>query len=98
MSLLEREKVDELSSIIKNHKRFLLVNHIRMDPDAFGSLGAFYILLKKLGKEVQATNDEAMPESFNFLTKETIIVPKIDIRNFAPEVIISFDAASLEQL
>jgi hypothetical protein len=39
-----------------------------------------------------------MPENFAFLTKENIIIPKIDIEKFNPEVIISFDAASLEQL
>ena len=98
MSLLEKKQVDIFKTIIENNNKFLLVNHIRMDPDAFGSLGAFYLLLKKLGKEVRATNDEAVPENFSFLTKEDLIIPKIDMGEFAPEVIISFDAASLDQL
>ncbi len=98
MITLKKEQIDEFKFIIENHNRFLLVNHIRMDPDAFWSLGGFYQLLKKLGKEVKATNDESMPENFAFLTKENIIIPKIDITTFHPEVIISFDAASLEQL
>jgi bifunctional oligoribonuclease and PAP phosphatase NrnA len=98
MSTLKKEQINELKIIIENNNKFLLVNHIRMDPDAFWSLGGFYQLLKKLGKEVKATNDESMPENFSFLTKEDIIIPKIDIQLFNPEVIISFDTASLEQL
>ena len=74
MSLLEKKQVDIFKTIIENNNKFLLVNHIRMDPDAFGSLGAFYLLLKKLGKEVRATNDEAVPENFSFLTKEDLII------------------------
>lgn len=69
-----------------------------MDADAFWSLCGFYFLLEKFGKDVKATNDEAMPESFSFITSKHIIEPNLNIKNFNPEVIISFDAASLEQL
>lgn len=69
-----------------------------MDPDAFGSLSAFYLLLEKLWKTVKATNDESMPESFWFLISKKMIEPLLDINWFDPEVIISFDAASIDQL
>ncbi len=69
-----------------------------MDPDAFWSLSWFYFILQKLWKEVKATNDELMPENFSFMTSKNIIEPTLDINKFNPEIIISFDAASLDQL
>lgn len=69
-----------------------------MDPDALWSLWAFYLLLEKLWKTVKATNDETMPENYSFLVPKKIIEPSLDIESFQPEVIISFDAASEDQL
>ena len=79
-------------------KKILLVNHIRMDPDAFWSLWAFYLILKKNWYNVKATNDEVLPENFKFLVDFDFIEPELDIKKYDPDIIISFDAASLWQL
>lgn len=76
----------------------LLINHIRMDPDAFWSLSAFYWVLKKLWKNVNAINDELAPKDFCFLNFTNIFETDIDIKKFSPDLIISFDAASSDQL
>ncbi len=69
-----------------------------MDGDALGSLGWLYFILQKLGKEVKAINDESIPEAFTFLWVDIIIEPTLDIQAFAPDIIISLDAASIGQL
>jgi len=93
-----QEKITKLKKLIENSNRILLINHIRMDPDAFGSLTAFYYILKKLNKNVKAINDENKPESFVFLDKNQIFEPNLDLKEFNPDLIISFDAASIGQL
>jgi hypothetical protein len=47
---------------------------------------------------VKAINDEHTPEAFKFLIKEEIFEPELDIKEFSPDLIISFDAAAIEQL
>ncbi|USN58644.1 MAG: DHH family phosphoesterase [Candidatus Peribacteria bacterium] len=70
-----------------------------MDPDAFGSLAGFYRILKNIGGyTLKATNDELPPESFGFLNSSHIIEPDLDIKKFQPDLIISFDASSIDQL
>lgn len=92
------ENIKKLEKLIKKAEKILLINHIRMDPDAFGSLWAFYYILKKIWKDVKATNDFLPPENFSFLESSDIIETGIDISKFNPDLIISFDAASIWQL
>lgn len=92
------EKINKFKNLIENSKNILLINHIRMDPDAFWSLWAFYLIMKKYWKNVRAINDENMPESFNFLWADNIIEKNLDIKSYNPDLIISFDAASIWQL
>ena len=59
-----QQDIQKLGTLIESADRILLINHIRMDPDAFGSIAAFYEILKAHGKDVRATNDDKTPESF----------------------------------
>lgn len=92
---LENEK-NKLINYLNNSKKILLVNHRRMDWDCFWSLSAFYYLLKIKWYEVKAINDEKTPEVFKFLNDEEIF--ENNLENFIPDLIISFDAAWIEQL
>lgn len=83
---------------ISSSKNIVLINHIRMDPDAFWSLTAFYQILKKLGKNIVILNDENPPDNFNFIFKEKIFQKEKIKQSFIPDLIISFDAASIDQL
>ncbi len=83
---------------INSAQNILLINHIRMDPDAFWSLSWFFKILEKLWKNVKAINDENVPENFWFLSQSHIIETGLDIQKFSPDLIISFDAASIDQL
>lgn len=93
------KEISKFWNYLKNSKKILLINHRRMDWDAFWSLSWFYYILKKLWKfEIKVVNDETTPETFKFLMKEEIFEPELDIEKFAPDLIISLDAAAIEQL
>ena len=93
-----QQDIQKLWTLIESADRILLINHIRMDPDAFWSIAAFHEILKAHWKNVKATNDDKAPESFSFLWKNNIIEPSMDIRSYDPDLIISFDAGGLSQL
>ncbi len=95
---LSSEK-EKLKNYLQHSQKILLINHKRMDGDAYGSLSAFYYILQAIwGYEVQAVNVECTPETFAFLAKEELFDPTFDITEFQPDLIISFDAAAIEQL
>lgn len=93
-----KKEILELWKLIKKSENILLVSHIRMDPDTFWSIWAFYYILEKMWKNVKATNEEYPPEGFNFLSTNHIIEPELDIKEFNPDLIICLDAWSLDQL
>lgn len=94
---LENE-LEKFKNYLKNSKKILLVNHRRMDWDAFWSLSGFYYILQKIWNyNVFVINDEQTPESFKFLNNEEIFTPELNLDQFKPDLIISFDVASIEQ-
>jgi len=93
-----KKNIIKLWELIKKSKKILLINHIRMDMDAFWSLSSIYTILNSLNKNVKAVNDELTINSFSFLWYNHIIETNLDIEKFKPDLIISFDAASKEQL
>lgn len=92
------EKIMKFKDLIDKSDKLLLINHIKMDPDAFWSLATFYHIMEKIWKEVKAVNDMNPPEDFDFLKSSEIIDINLDIKEYNPDLIISFDAASLWQL
>lgn len=92
-----KNEINKLKNYLKNSKNIILVNHRRMDWDCFWSLSWFYYILKELWYNVKAINDEETPESFKFLNDEEIFENNLNLKDFSPDLIISFDVASLEQ-
>lgn len=93
-----KNKIIELKKLIENSEKILLINHIKMDADAFWSLAAFYLILEKIWKKVKAINDSETPKDFDFLLEKRIIESDLYIKKFSPDLIISLDAASTSQL
>lgn len=93
-----KENILKLWKLIQGSKKILLINHIRMDMDAFWSLSCVYDILNQLWKDVRAINDEIPLDIYAFTWYNDIIETNLNIKNFNPELIISFDAASLDQL
>lgn len=92
------KEIKKLWELIKSSDRILLINHIRMDMDAFWSLSALYELFNALWKDVRAINDELPIENFSFLWLNKIIEPDLDVKKFNPELIISLDTAGDDRL
>lgn len=86
-----QKNIQKLWELIKTSQKILLINHIKMDGDAFGSLTALYKILEKLWKTVKATNDEVPPENFSFLWNNHLITPNLNIKEFNPDLIIMLD-------
>jgi len=93
-----KENINKLWELINKSDKILLINHIRMDMDAFWSLSWVYDILNSLWKDVKAVNDEIPPENYNITWYNHIIKTDLDIKEFNPDLIISFDAASESQL
>lgn len=93
-----KKNIKQLWELINKSNKILLINHIRMDMDAFWSLSAFYDILKQLNKKVKAINDEEPLNNYSFTWYNHIIETNLNINDFNPDLIISFDAASLDQL
>lgn len=83
---------------IQESEKILLINHIRMDGDAWGSLGWLALVLQNMWKQIACINDESVPDSLNFLWNTQLITPELNIQEFNPDIIISLDAASEERL
>lgn len=94
---LNTKDLDKFKELLDKSERILLINHRRMDWDAYWSLFAFYKILEKLGKNVKATNDDPIPDTYYFLTDERVIEPNLNLSEFKPDLIISFDVAGIEQ-
>ncbi|MCH8518511.1 bifunctional oligoribonuclease/PAP phosphatase NrnA [Candidatus Gracilibacteria bacterium] len=93
-----RQEIQKLSEILKSSQKILLINHIRMDGDAWGSLAALGLILRKIGKEVKAINDCEVPPSLTFLGHTELIEPELDIKKYDPDIIISLDASDTSRL
>ncbi len=78
---------NNLISLIKKHKVFLLSTHQNPDPDALCSELACAHLLKALGKTVKIVNAEKLAHRFSFLHN------KGWIQTYKPGQKVSYDAA-----
>ena len=93
------EKIQKLKELIEKSNKILLVNHIKMDADALGSMLGFYKILEKIyEKDIKMTNDSLPPKNLEFLKDSKLVDNKLDLKEFNPDLIISFDAASKDRL
>ena len=91
-------KINQLKELIQNSKNIILFSHIRMDPDTFWSSWTLYLILTQLWKNVILLNDEEAPKEFEFLKANNLITTNWNLEDFQPDLIISLDAASIDQL
>jgi phosphoesterase RecJ-like protein len=67
MSEPQIQNIRRISEAIRQHRRFLVVTHVRPDGDAVGSLLALSFMLRKLGKEVVSYSQDTVPPGLDFL-------------------------------
>ena len=92
------KQIEKLWKLIKKSKRILLINHIRMDGDAWGSLGGLALILKSMKKDVKCINDTPVPDMLQFLWHNELIEPDLDVKSYNPDLIISLDASDTGRL
>ncbi len=90
-------KFDQIGEVLRKHRRFVVLSHVRPDGDALGSELALGLSLKKLGKDVRIWNEEGMLEKYSFL-------PHADLVTKAPadpedvDVVVALDTAIQNRL
>ncbi|NCA94054.1 MAG: bifunctional oligoribonuclease/PAP phosphatase NrnA [Sphingobacteriia bacterium] len=78
-----KKEFNTLKYIIKNSQRILLFAHSRPDNDTIGSTMAFYYYLFDLGKSVEVTCFDPMPEYLKVFAPYELRHPdKIDLESF----------------
>jgi bifunctional oligoribonuclease and PAP phosphatase NrnA len=83
----------EISDILRNDDRFLVVTHVNPDGDAVGSLLGMHLALHEMGKKSWPMAGEALPGLYDFLPgREDLILDPAGVPD-APDWIISLDAA-----
>ncbi len=87
----------QISELLRGQNSFLVLTHYRPDGDAVGSQLALTILLKDLGKQVEAWNDDEVPAKFRFLPQSNLITrPPAEPKDF--DVVIAIDTSTWQRL
>jgi bifunctional oligoribonuclease and PAP phosphatase NrnA len=87
----------QICELIRREHSFLVLTHYRPDGDAIGSQLALAILLKNLGKRVEAWNEDEVPAKFRFLPQiELIQCPPATPKEF--DVVIAIDTSTWQRV
>jgi phosphoesterase RecJ-like protein len=87
----------QIADLLRQHQSFLVLSHYRPDGDAVGSQLALAILLKQLGKQVEAWNDDAVPAKFRFLPHSDLVTrPPAAPKDF--DVVIALDTSTWQRV
>jgi len=88
--------IDRILEIIREHKNFCIVGHVRPDGDCIGSQLGLALALRNEGKDVTVWNQDAIPLKYKFLIGDGLIEkPK---RGETFDCVIATDCASFERL
>lgn len=83
----------QIAELLRSQNTFLILTHYRPDGDAIGSQLALALLLRDLGKQAEAWNDDDVPAKFHFLPHSNLIrKPPAEPKDF--DVVISIDAST----
>ncbi len=85
------KEFEDISSIISEHKKFLILGHIDPDGDCIGSMLAFAQYLSDIGKEVACFAPGQAAEGFFRLPKAELFITEEELKDCAPDVIFALD-------
>ena len=88
--------IDRIVEIIREHKTFCIVGHIRPDGDCIGSQLGLALALRNEGKRVTVWNQDAIPLKYKFLVGDGLIEKPQRGKKF--DCVIATDCASYERL
>jgi len=90
--------ISEVSNILKEGNKFLVVTHVNPDGDAVGSLLGLYGALREMEKEVWMLCAEKIPDIYDFLPGVGQILTSPDELNGRPLWIICVDVAQEDRI
>ncbi len=89
-------RFEEIAALLREKQRFVVISHMRPDADAYGSQLAMTLLLRALGKDVKAWNEDGMVDSLNFLPgAELLSAPPAEPEDF--DVAVVLDTGTLKR-
>jgi bifunctional oligoribonuclease and PAP phosphatase NrnA len=88
--------IDRIVEIIRKHRTFCIVGHVRPDGDCIGSQLGLALALRNEGKKVTVWNEDSVPQKLKFLDPYGLFQkPK---RGHKFDCVIATDCASFERL
>jgi phosphoesterase RecJ-like protein len=94
----------KINEFIQKHDKFVITTHIGSDPDGLGSEVGMFYLLKKLKKKVLIINSEKVPDSYEFMVPENIIlntenhINEIEKKDFSGYALLIMDNSELKRV
>ncbi|HTV61662.1 MAG TPA: bifunctional oligoribonuclease/PAP phosphatase NrnA [Verrucomicrobiae bacterium] len=88
--------IDRILEVIRRHKTFCVVGHVRPDGDCVGSQLGLTLALKAAGKTVVCWNEDAIPPKYRFLDPDGLFQKPRSGEKF--DCVIATDCASFERL
>jgi phosphoesterase RecJ-like protein len=88
--------IDRIIEVIREHKTFCIVGHMRPDGDCIGSQLGLALALRNEGKRVTVWNQDAIPLKYKFLVGDGLIEKPQRGKKF--DCVIATDCASYERL
>ena len=88
--------IDRILEVIREHKTFCIVGHVRPDGDCVGSQLGLALALRNEGKKVVVWNEDPVPQKYRFLDPDGVFQkPK---RGMKFDCVIATDCANFERL
>jgi len=88
--------IDRILEVIREHKTFCIVGHVRPDGDCVGSQLALALALRNEGKRVTCWNEDPIPQKYKFLDREGLLQRPKSGKKF--DCVIATDCASFARL
>jgi bifunctional oligoribonuclease and PAP phosphatase NrnA len=88
--------IDRIIEVIREHKTFCIVGHVRPDGDCIGSQLSLALALQNEGKKVTVWNEDSVPQKLKFLDPDGLFQKPRRGHKF--DCVIATDCASYERL
>jgi phosphoesterase RecJ-like protein len=88
--------IDRILEVIREHKTFCIIGHIRPDGDCVGSQLGLALALQAAGKRVTCWNEDTIPVKYRFLDPDGLFQKPKPGKKF--DCVIATDCANFERL
>ncbi len=96
--MINNTTLSEISSIIKESQRIIIICHVRPDGDTLGCAYALKSVLEDMGKNVICTSSDAVSARLAFICDTPTLLPCDIPSDFCADLVMSVDVASISML